>query len=233
MLHPDSKIMWEDFSENYGENSDRYNDIEDDFRDDDDEDDDEMGDPDQNRGITAVFSNLPGFMGGPRQVISTPWGQFSGEDKFAPTEFYKLKVLHFYKFNVNTLPNFMEIMDSIDGVAIWKCQDPYCVIIGKAKAYEWDEVVYNVEMAILGKKQVNKSAEENPHLKIAEDAIKLKEELGIPKYIVAVFPNGKCVDKDLSSETPEEYTRICKEVLDLADKLPGIIIVQDGEILCK
>ncbi len=228
MLHPDSKIFWEDFSENYEKSIPEFQPS--DIDDDEDEDFDES---EAQGGMTAVFSNLPGFMGGGKQTVSTPWGQFLSEDKFSPTEFYNLKVLHFYKFSVYTIPDFINIMDGIDGVAIWKCQDPYCIILGKGKIYEWKEVVANVEIALLGKQQIKTQPEINQLIDVAQDIIKLQAEVGVTNYISVIFPNGKCVNRNYNPEDKEEYDRYLSEARDLINTLPGIIVIQDGEILCK
>lgn len=114
-------------------------------------------------------------------------------------------------------------MDNVDGVAVWKPIDPYCVAIGKGRAYEWSEVINNVQQALLGKSEKDEITD-----KLIQSVINDHKDQGIEKYTAIIFPDGK-----VFKAYPEEadYATKIAEMNDLSKKIKSVII-ENGVVKC-
>jgi len=129
-------IGWENYKENYVKVTDDIDDM-----DDINEDEDEFID-------TMPFKvfNMNGMEH--LEAHYTPWGKFEAENPLSPINFYELSLAHFTGFTVKSFSDFNNIMVNVDGLALYKIVDPYCVVIAPAKSYEVTDVKINFERAI-------------------------------------------------------------------------------------
>lgn len=236
MAEKGKNIFWEDYKTNYVDSQLITDDVmhSHEFEDDDDGEFEDFDDENEAVGAGPItpeelirkmgITPIP-IIGGMNidRIVSTPWGNYSAENKFAPFNFYNLKLAHFKGFSTHSIPKFTEIMDSVDGVAVWKPIDPYCVAIGKGRAYEWSEVIINVQQALLGKSEKEELIE-----KTIQDVIALHKDKGIEKYTAIIFPDGK-VFKAYPEE--DDYARRIAEMDDLSKKLKAVII-ENGVVRC-
>lgn len=220
------KITWEDYRANYVDDDidDVMHELDDDDDIVDDDDDDDISGPPPN-GMS--LGKLMSAMGGPAsfgRVVNTPWGQFSSNNKFAPFNFYELKIMHFNGFSTHTFPNFKATLDSIDGVAVWKDMDPYCVIIGKARTYSWQTVINNVTEAL-----TKVPAPPTPE-HIAEKIIATQQKEDVSVYVAVVFPDGRS-----SIVTPDdtEYMKKVQEINEMRGTINNLIIIENGVTTCN
>lgn len=210
------KIIWEHFETNYlKKNTDFDEDDDDDFEDFDESEDHEMAGGPNN--FMRAF-RLPGFM---PEVHHTPWGVFHANNPLSPVNMYDISMAHFKGFNVHTIPNFIQLMDSVDGVAVWAQHDPYCIAVGPGKLYSTMEVKLNVEKAIYDALGVTNY---NNHDKTLEYTIASTELLKNGTHNVFIrFPNG--TSKVYENPSNEELS----ELLKLKKQINGVIIVHDGK----
>lgn len=217
-------ILWEDYKANYVdkdyEKSEVNNEIEeDDFE---DFDEDEMQEIDTIR-MGKMIIGMPQtmFTG---ELVSTPWGQFQIDNKFAPFNFYSLKIAHFRGFSSFTIPKFVDVMDGVEGVALWKALDPYCFIIGKARLYTWEEVAKNIDDKLLIQEEVEKS----PTVNVAvEKFIQEVNEKNINNYVAIIFPNGKTA---ITLPTDPDYAEKIIEMADIQSKIKDSIVIENGVV---
>lgn len=135
------EIIWEHFQSNYdGPKNNQDMDF-------DDEDDNDM-DIDGPMAMPIPVSFLNQSM--VDMIDYTPWGAFHKSNPLSPSNMYDLWLAHFRGFKAQSIPDFVGVMNNIDGVAVWAQHDPYCVIIGPGKAYDPNQVKRNVEDALLG-----------------------------------------------------------------------------------
>lgn len=234
----DKVIKWEDYRSNYIDNNSIDEDI-DELDEDMDIDDDYEDDNDNSeaQNINKIMSMVaipfgPNMHNG--KMINTPWGGFGENNKLAPFNFYELKIAHFKGFSTLTIPDFTSIMDSVDGVAVWKSLDPYCIIVGKARIYTWEEVSANVKAALIGSssgppnpavEKLNKLTQFNKEIK---EVIDNNRENNITQYTAAIFPNGKVIQV---MPTEDGYEDKLKQIEELKSKL-SLIIIENGVVKC-
>lgn len=223
------RIEWEDYKANYIDNNipdpdDEFDDSK--FDDEDDEDDDDS--PPQG-GIDKILGMVSFPFGGPiggGQVINTPWGGFSNANKLAPHNFYDIKLGHFKGFSTFSNKNFTDIMDNIDGVAIWKALDPYCIAVGKARLYTWAEVTANIKNALLGNQKNDEP--DDKILSIRDKIIAENSQNHIEYYVAAIFPNGEVIQ---ITPDQDDYTDKLKQINELKNKL-SLVIIENGVVKC-
>lgn len=225
-------IKWEDYRANYIDNTTDYDDDDDDndeeFDEDDIEDsiDEENVSPKQMNKIMSMVAIPFGPNMANGKIINTPWGGFGEKNKLAPFNFYELRIAHFKGFSTLTIPNFIDIMDSVDGVAVWKSLDPYCIIVGKARIYTWEEVAANVKAALIG-------AGDTPKVDtivsdLSKEVIAKNIENNITHYTAAIFPNGKVIQV---TPTEDGYEDKLRQIEELKTKL-SLIIIENGVVKC-
>lgn len=225
------KIVWEDFLTNYAPNKTAFDDGEDpadslDIDDDDFHEDEEEGPPNGMAGMPFTILGFPG-MGGD-SGIQTPWGVFRKENKLAPFNFYELKIAHLRGFSSNSYSRFNEIINEIDGVAVWKLLDPYCIIVGKARLYEWPEIVSGFNSKFIGANNSVPAAKDKKEL-AQEMILSYATDLNDENYIGIRFPSGKITFYKSSNEP--HYEEKVQEILKLRNTIEDVIIVHNGEIL--
>lgn len=221
------RIEWEDYKANYLDNTipDPDDDDYDDTEFENDEDDESSGPP---QGIDKILGMAVFPFGGPiggGQVVNTPWGGFSNANKLAPHNFYEIKLGHFKGFSTFSNPNFAMLMDNIDGVAVWKAIDPYCIAVGKARLYSWAEVSENIKTALFG----------NPRAEIDEMISSIRDKViaenkknNIEHYVAAICENGEVIQ---ITPDQDDYTDKLKQINDLKDKL-SLVIIENGVVKC-
>ena len=217
------KIVWQDYNANFVDNDDEELELENL-----DEDDSDFDDVDENEDgsnyTTGIAGNGIGFFNftkafsgvGPN-VVQGPFGAFDKNNKWAPFNFYELKLIHLYGFSSNSDPSFGIKLDSVDGVAAWRSIDPYCFIIAKARLYEWSEVKLNIEIMF------GIRTEESE--KIKQSILEINNKG--PGYIGVIYPNGEYT---LTSYTEDEIDRIFNDCKSSIESLHGSKILLDGEI---
>lgn len=225
-MSEEKRIEWEDYRANYIDNM--VPDPDDEFDDamDDDEDSDEMSAPpgiDKIMGLVAF--PFGGSMGG--QLVSTPWGPFNNANKLAPHNFYDIKLGHFKGFSTFTNPNFANIMDSIEGVAVWKSLDPYCIAVGKARLYSWREVAENIKTALFGTNNQQNSPDDKI-LAIRDKIIADNNQNHISNYVAAIFPNGEVIQ--ITPDQDDYYDKL-KQINDIKEKI-SLIVIENGVVKC-
>lgn len=220
-MSKNKELIWEDFESNYIPPEKPKEDQSFDF-------DDEM----DNSILGQLTSQLGSayIMGDP---IKTPWGFFSRHDKLAPFNFYNIKMIYLKNFSVNHYDKktFYDIMDDIDGLAVWKIIDPHCLVVGICKVYDVKDVRLNIEKALLAdntkaEPKAEPKAELKDNVELVEDVInKLKnsENYKLDGYIAIIFPNGKFYE---TSSSDKNYDEIKKEILDLYNKNKNTVILE-------
>jgi hypothetical protein len=178
-----------------------------------DEDDEDMGGPTHGGMIFPFAKHML-----PPQVQYTPWGAFNADNPLSPANMYDLQMAHFRGFTVHTIPNFIQLMDSVEGVAVWTQHDPYCIAVGPAKTYTSEEVKINVEKAIYAALGV---PDFSPQPIQQMQSIELMNE-GVHNIIVQ-FPNGNTT---VYREPSEEQTM---DLLKLKTQVDNVVIFQDGK----
>lgn len=210
----DRQIQWEDFTANYIDNDPEIDDLDEHLLSEESDDDTPYSDGPEVRG-PVMFPFNPEIITG--KIVHTPWGNWSKANPFAPFNFYELKVMHLYGFNTFTQTNFAEIMDNTLGVAVWRSIDPYCVVVGKARLYEWKEVRANIEKNLLA------TTISDDNTLTSQVINKFKDQA----YIAVIFPNGS-VTAVLKSD--EKFTNFASEVEKIRGTIPGLVIIEDGKV---
>lgn len=218
------RIQWEDYRANYiDDDDDLLEDEIDDIGDAEPEDDESDEDTQIQKFMSGVGVPMGVFaMGRP---IITPWGAFNEQNKFAPFNFYDLSVAHFGGFSTHTKPNFADIMDNVDGVAIWKAINPYCIVIGKGRLYEWADVKANVKRALIG--EATQQAD-NTQKDLVQKIISENNQNNIVNYTAVVFPTG---EKFQTTPLDTDYEDKLKQIESLKTKL-ALIIIENGVVKC-
>jgi hypothetical protein len=208
MLESDITISWEDFDANYipPEKEGPQLEIA------------AFEESDLNDQLDGLFGN----------VISTPWGPFRRDDRFAPFNFYEnMKLAHFKGFSTFSFrdPDFVDLMNNTEGVSIFKCQDPYCVIFGKGKLYSWKEVKSNIETNIKGQLVTKVEPTES------QQDLMVKELLGNQKsaaegYVALVLENGKFFE---AHPDQEDYQKVYDEIVEMAKLVEGPKLIRGGK----
>lgn len=211
-------IVWEHFKSNYINQKD--DEEEDDFE------DEEVGEFDEESegGLGNLLRVSRMLQPITMDAHFTPWGAFHPSNPMSPVNMYDLYFAHFHGFTTFTVKNFKDLMNRIEGVAIWAQHDPYTVIIGPAKTYSASEVKSNVESVLMGalgvpmKKANNKELEEMK----AQSADMFKNGMN---NLYLLFPNGSI---DIL-ENPSQAD--IKEAVELKTKIKDLILYMNGEIL--
>lgn len=200
------EIRWVDFRANYVDPED-----EEELELDDDDFEDEPR-------AVPMEQFIEAFQGG---IVNTPWGPFGVKNKFAPFNFYDLAFAHFKGFTTFSIPDFVKIMDAVEGVAVWKQMDPYCVIVGKAKLYEWPEVKMAISKALLNDNSVEL---------LTQSIIQECSDKGLTEYVTAIFPNNQVI-----TILPEDVDRDAKiaQIEQLKQTMKGLIVIENGVVVCK
>lgn len=183
----DIKFVWEDYLENYikiDNNQKEKNEFSDIFEDEEDS-------------ISPKMLTLYPSLG---EIVKTPWGPAQINDKFAYHNFYELKFVHFKGFSSDTFVKtkksessvgpFGRILDSVDGVAMWKYIDPYCFLIGKARLYNWDEVVKNFDNKVRQELESLDGPKESLSTPIVQNNL-INDNTTKKGYVAVKFKNGK------------------------------------------
>lgn len=226
----EKRIEWEDYKANYIDNNIPDPDEDEDNDDYDDtefENDDDSNSPPH--GIDKILGMVSFPFGGPiggGQIVNTPWGGFSNANKLAPHNFYEIKLGHFKGFSTFTNKSFTDIMDNVDGVAIWKALDPYCIAVGKARLYSWAEVTTNIKNALLGNQKNDEPIDKISSIR--DKVIAENNENHIQYYVAAIFPNGEVIQI-----TPDQadYTDKLRQINELKNKL-SLVIIENGVVKC-
>lgn len=190
-----------------------------------DDDDDDDGDI----SIEDMFSSGISFRQRQAPVHYTPWGKFDADNPISPVNLYDLYMVHFKGFTTDFIPNFKDLMSSIEGIAIWGQIDRYCLIVAPAKAYEVLEVKYNFDKAIysaLGMTIENGGFDMEDHI---ISVIERSEELfesGIDNFAV-VFPEPNFGIEVF--EAPDEQK--IKEIHDLMGRVKDLVVIHNGDFL--
>lgn len=215
------KIVWEDYNANFVDDDDDSN-INDDLYTDTDGDD--FNEDDEGIDSSIINSKGAGFFTFTQtlndlgvDVVQTPFGPYNKSNRWAPFNFYEMKLIHLYGFSANTDPEFGLKLDSIDGIAAWRCIDPYCFIIAKAKLYKWPEVQLNLEIKFGLKSSDNE--------KIRQSVLEIKEKG--QNNIAIIYPNG---EYDICQYTEETFNALYDKYKNIVDILYGSKILVDGEI---
>lgn len=217
-------IGWEHYKTNYIDTPKSSVQMIDDI---DDDDDDEDGDID----IEEIFNNRMQFHSLQKPMHHTPWGKFEADSPLSPVNLYDLYLGHFKGFNTNSIPNFKELMSSIEGVALWGQIDPYCVVIAPARSYSTTEVKYNIDRAIysaLGISLKNSNLDLEDYL---IDLCEKSEELfnnGVENFTI-VFPEPNF--NVVLEENPDEEKE--NEVEELISRIQGLIVIKNGKFYEK
>lgn len=207
-MKKEKRIVYEDFDENYVHTSEEEQDL---LEDDDDGEGEGTGLP---PGIIPINSEM--FTG---KIVNTPWGNFTKKNKFAPFNFYSLQIMYLQGMSTLTIPRFADLMDNIEGVALWRSLDPYTIIVGKAKLYEWPEVKENISAALLKSEVKTNDVDKTVQKIISENTGK--------QYFAIVFPNGKFI------VTPADDPLYEKNIVDadnVKKTLRGVITIKNGEV---
>ena len=232
MTTTNRKIVWEDFLTNYAPNKSTFDDREEDTEPLDIDDDGDFPDDEDDspaNGMAGMPFTILGFPGmGGDSGIQTPWGVFRKENKLAPFNFYELKIAHLRGFSSNSYPKFGEIINEVEGVAVWKLLDPYCIIVGKARLYDWPEIVAGFNSKFIGTVSGSPAAKDKKEL-AQEMILSYAADLNDENYIGVRFPSGKITIYKSSNET--HYEEKVQEILKLRNTIEDIIIVHNGEIL--
>ncbi len=233
MTTTNRKIVWEDFLTNYAPTKASFDDGEDPADALDIDDNDEFNDDDEDGPSTGGMSGMPftilGFPGmGGEAGIQTPWGVFRKENKLAPFNFYELKIAHLRGFSSNSYSRFGEILNEIEGVAVWKLLDPYCIIVGKARLYEWPEIVCGFNSKFIGNTSSLPAAKDKKEL-AQEMILAYTADINDENYIGVRFPSGKITF--YKSSTEPQFEEKVEEILKLRNTIEDIIIIHNGEIL--
>ena len=192
---------------------------------DDDDDDEDDGD-------ISIEDMFPGGISFRQRQIPThytPWGKFDADNPISPVNLYDLYMVHFKGFTTDFIPNFKDLMSSVEGVAIWGQIDRYCLIVAPAKAYEALEVRYNFDKAIysaLGMTIENGGFDMEDHI---ISVIERSEELfesGIDNFAV-VFPEPNFGIEVF--EAPDEEK--IKEIHDLMGRVKDLVVIHNGDFL--
>lgn len=194
----------------------------DDSIDDDDDDDSDIS-------IEDMFPGGISFRQRQAPIHYTPWGKFDADNPISPVNLYDLYMVHFKGFTTDFIPNFKDLMSSIEGIAIWGQIDRYCLIVAPAKAYEALEVRYNFDKAIysaLGMTIENGGFDMEDHI---ISVIERSEELfesGIDNFAV-VFPEPNFGIEVF--EAPDEEK--IKEIHDLMGRVKDLVVIHNGDFL--
>lgn len=194
----------------------------DDSIDDDDDDDSDIS-------IEDMFPGGISFRQRQTPIHYTPWGKFDADNPISPVNLYDLYMVHFKGFTTDFIPNFKDLMSSIEGIAIWGQIDRYCLIVAPAKAYEALEVKYNFDKAIysaLGMTIENGGFDMEDHI---ISVIERSEELfesGIDNFAV-VFPEPNFGIEVF--EAPDEEK--IKEIHDLMGRVKDLVVIHNGDFL--
>jgi hypothetical protein len=118
---------------------------------------------------------------------------------------------------------FEKKLNGIEGIAAWKCLDPYCFIIAKARCYEWRSIVQQLNKAFdIG---INKKVEEE-----IDSVIKTLIDSDVNKNTTFIrFPDGTV--EQATSDDPK-YSSFINNVNILLDSgaPEGTVIIMDGEV---
>lgn len=208
MLESDITIRWEDFDANYIPPEKEGVQIEAvSFE------EDELSDQ-----LSGIFGN----------VISTPWGPFRRDDRFAPFNFYEnMKLAHFKGFSVFSFrdPNFIKLMDETDGVAVFKCKDPYCVIFGKGKLYNWAEVKANIEAKIREHLLTKVEPPESKQDQTIKELL-TNQKSATEGYVALVLENGKFFE---AHPDQEDYQKVYDEIIEMTKLTDGLKLIRGGK----
>lgn len=215
------KIVWEDYNANFVDHDDESesNNAEDDigFDDIDDEDEHDINASNIVNPGVGFFSFTKSFADLGSDVVQSPFGTFHKRNKWAPFNFYELKLIHLYGFSSQSDSAFGIKLDAVDGVAAWRCIDPYCFIIAKAKLYNWTEVKLNLEIAF-GVRTMESE-------KIRQSIIEIKNKG--EGYIGVIYPNGEYILNDYDNSNIDSLVDQYKLII---ENLNGSKILIDGEI---
>lgn len=224
ILSKDSIIIgWEHYRTNYIKEQKPTIDLVEDHNDDNEDDD---------NGDISIEDMFPGgIQFGQKQtpIHYTPWGKFDVDNPISPVNLYDLYMVHFKGFTTDFIPNFKDLMSSIEGVAIWGQIDRYCLIIAPAKAYEVLEVKYNFDKTIysaLGLTIENGGFDIEDHI---ISVIEKSEELfksGIDNFAL-VFPEPNFGIEVIESPDEEKI----KEINDLMGRVKDLVVIHNGDFL--
>lgn len=212
-------IIWEHFKSNYiNQNNDEE---EDEF--DDEEDLDEMGN-DQEDGFGNLIKMSRMLRSPQIDAHFTPWGAFHPNNPMSPVNMYDLYFAHFHGFTTFSIPNFKDIMNSIEGVAIWAQHDPYTIIFGPAKTYSATEVKMNIDAVLMSALGIPPKKSENSELEMMKNQSQQLFKEGVINIFIR-FPNGT-IDI-LKNPSQSEI----KEAIDLKTKIKDVVLYMNGESL--
>jgi hypothetical protein len=194
-----------------------------------DDDDDDGEEDDGDISIEDIFPGGISFRQRQIPIHYTPWGKFDADNPISPVNLYDLYMVHFKGFTTDFIPNFKDLMSSIEGIAIWGQIDRYCLIVAPAKAYEIQEVKYNFNKAVysaLGMTIENGGFDMEDHI---ISVIERSEELfksGIDNFAV-VFPEPNFGIEVF--ESPDEDK--IKEIHDLMGRVKDLVVIHNGDFL--
>ena len=213
-------IIWEHFKSNYI-NQAIANDDDDDF--DEDEEDADIGE-DQEDGFGNLIKVSRMLQGPILEPHYTPWGAFHPNNPMSPVNMYDLYFAHFHGFTTFTIKNFKDLMNSIEGVAIWAQHDPYTIIFGPAKTYSATEVKINIEGVLMAAMGIPPKKSTSSELEDIKEQSNNMFQNGVSNIFIR-FPNGH-IDV---IENPSQI--FINEAMDLKTKIKDVVIYMNGESL--
>lgn len=218
------RVAWEDYNANFVDEEDYESEDAHSYEDtNQDVDIDEAVDIAGNSSVGGIFKFsqfLSNDLDDLDDVIDSPFGQYRKSNKWAPFNFYELKLIHLYGFSSTKDKTLGIKLDNTDGVSAWRCIDPYCFIIAKAKLYEWKEVMANVEEAI---------GVRSPLVTLHKELIQkiISSEL---KGMVLIYPNGEMITSSPKDVPNDAYSVLYAQYEQIALSLKGCVLLENGEI---
>lgn len=150
-----------------------------------------------------------------KYVDFTPWGPYHHLNPFSPCRMYDLWFCHIRGFSLNQVPNLKELLDSIEGLGVWKIMDQHTLVVGPTKLYSIAEVAQGIHKAF-GVTQEN-SFQKN----FLIEALSTYEE----ENIGIIFPNGKIVTASISDK--EKFD----EIEQMAGHVEGSLVIKNGQVI--
>jgi hypothetical protein len=163
-------------------------------------------------------------------VDFTLFGTFHRKSLQNPFNIYNydyMYVGHMVGFNANS-SNFYttlagkkrQTIDTLEGISIWRVIDAHKIVFIPAKYYDANDVMRNIEQALLPDEPEDTET-------FIDEAVKISEEYG-DTHAVAVLSNKKILSQAIDSPEYDEFMREIKEIIE--DDPDNNILIIDGDI---
>lgn len=216
------RIEWEDYNENYVVSITADESSDDEF-DDNDPDKDSYSDNEIGSSISANLFNFSSY----ENMIHSPWGPLKKNDPFSPVNFYSMRIMHTYGFAAKTpwySPEAFEaVLDSIEGVTAWRCVDPYCFILAKARCYEWKFIAQQINKAF----GINSGKKNEEEINLIVQRF-IEEDQN--KTLASIrFSDGEIEQVDKNEDGYTEFLQNLNMLIETGAP-EGTVVVIDGEV---